>query len=60
MLGTRASNINIDLSKIAPKQIEKIQSDSDSEIENEMLKCRDKYMSDIYQKIDVYKIETMK
>jgi hypothetical protein len=24
-----------------------------------MLKCRDKYMSDIYQKIDVYKIETM-
>lgn len=25
-----------------------------------MLKCRDKYMSDVYQKIDRYKIETMK
>ena len=57
-LGNRAGNLNIDLSSLAPKKEES--SSSDSEIENEMLKCRDKVMSDIYQKIDVYKIETMK
>jgi hypothetical protein len=35
-------------------------SSSNSEIENELFKTQDKYMSDIKEKIDVYKIETMK
>jgi hypothetical protein len=43
-----------------PKEEKESSEDTDSEIENEMLKCRDKYMADIYEKIDIYKIETMK
>jgi hypothetical protein len=60
-LGTRAANINIDLSQLAAPRMESSESSAtDSEIENEIFKTQDKYMSDIKEKIDVYKIETMK
>ena len=58
-LGNRAGNISINIAGLEPKQ--KVESSSsDSEIENEIFKTQDKYMSDIKEKIDVYKIETMK
>ena len=59
-LGNRIGNINIDLDKAKPKEDTSESSSSDSEIENEIFKTQDKYMSDIKEKIDVYKIETMK
>jgi hypothetical protein len=60
-LGNRASNLNVDLSQLAKKdESESSATSTDSEIENEIFKTQDKYMSDIKEKIDVYKIETMK